>query len=105
MRPALVRDVARLREIFSEGLSRFGGPWLAGAKFTAIDAFFAPVAYRIRTYGLDIGTSQVWVDTVLDHPAMKQWEAEALAETWREEGHEADLAACGDVIADYRTQG
>mgnify|MGYP001760699292 FL=1 len=36
---------------------------------------------------------------------MKQWEAEALAETWREEGHEADLAACGDVIADYRTQG
>lgn len=104
MRPALVRDVARLREIFSEGLSRFGGPWLAGEKFTAIDAFFAPVAFRIRTYGLDVGTCQVWVDTVLDHPAMKQWETEALAETWREEGHEAELAECGDVIADYRTQ-
>jgi len=105
MRPELVRDVARLREIFGEGLSRFGGPWLAGETFTAIDAFFAPVAFRIRTYGLDLGTCQVWVDTVLDHPAMKQWEAEALAETWREEGHEAELTECGDVIADYRTQG
>lgn len=105
MRSALVRDVARLREIFSEGLSRFGGPWLAGDSFTALDAFFAPVAFRIRTYGLDVGTCQAWVDSVLDHPAMKQWEAEALAETWREQGHEAELAECGDIIADYRTQG
>ena len=27
----------------------------------------------------------------------------ALAESWREEGHEEELRACGDVIADYRT--
>lgn len=102
MRPALVRDVARVREIFEEGLARFGGPWLAGPAFSALDAFFAPVAFRIRTYGLDVGKGQAWVDHVLAHPAMQQWEAEALDEAWREEGHEAELAECGEIVADYR---
>lgn len=102
MRPALLRDVARLREIFEEGLERFGGPWLAGPALTALDAFFAPVAFRIRTYGLDVGKGQAWVDHVLAHPAMQQWEAQALEEAWREEGHEAELAECGEIIADYR---
>jgi glutathione S-transferase len=100
--PALERNVARLREIFQEGPARFGGPWLAGPDFTAADAFYAPVAFRVRTYGLDVGGGQAWVDRILDHPAMLDWEAQALAETWREEGHEAELAASGTVTADYR---
>jgi glutathione S-transferase len=104
MRAALVRDVARVREIFETGLAQFGGPWLAGDTFTALDAFFAPVAFRIRTYGLDVGQGQgqAWVERVLAHPAMLQWETEALAEAWREESHEAELAAAGEVIADHR---
>lgn len=102
MSAALQRDVARIREIFEEGLSRFGGPWLAGREFSAVDAFFAPVAFRVRTYGLDVGKGQAWVDHVIAHPAMQIWEAEALAETWREEGHEAELAECGAITADYR---
>ena len=102
MSDGLKRDVARVREIFEQGLDRFGGPWLAGSKFSAVDAFFAPVAFRIRTYGLDVGEGQRWVDHVLAHPAMQQWEAEALAETWREEAHEAELAAAGVITADYR---
>ena len=102
MSAGLGRDVTRLREIFTEGLNRFGGPWLAGSQFSAVDAFYAPVAFRIRTYGLDVGPGQAWVDHVLAHPAMQQWEAEALAEEWREAGHEAELAAAGTLIADYR---
>lgn len=102
---ALARDVARIRELFEEGLARFGGPWLAGEHFTVADAFFAPVAYRIRTYGLDVGTAQAWVDHILAHPAMQQWESAALAETWREASHEAELAAAGVITADYRTGG
>lgn len=102
MRDALLRDVARVREIFEQGLASFGGPWLAGPAFTALDAFFAPVAFRIRTYGLDVGKGQAWVDHILAHPAMLQWEAEALAETWREVGHEAELAECGEIVADFR---
>jgi len=102
MREALVRDVARVREIFEQGLARFGGPWLAGADFTVLDAFFAPVAWRIRTYGLDVGKGQAWVEHVIAHPAMQEWESAALAETWREVGHEEDLLACGAITADYR---
>jgi len=99
----LVREIYRVREIFEEGLSRFCGPWLAGPEFTVLDAFYAPVAFRIRTYGLDVGRGQAWVDAMLAHPAMRQWEEEALAEEWREESHEAELEAAGEIIADYRT--
>jgi glutathione S-transferase len=102
MSEGLKRNVSRVREIFEAGLDRFGGPWLAGDRFTVVDAFYAPVAFRIRTYGLEVGKGQAWVDHVLAHPAMLQWEAEALAETWREEAHEAELAACGAITADYR---
>jgi len=104
MREALIRDVARAREIFESGLARFGGPWLTGGQFSAADAFYAPVAFRVRTYGLDVGAGQAWVDRVIGHPAMRQWEAEALTETWREESHEAELAQAGEIVADYRTR-
>lgn len=101
--PALARDVARIRELFEQGLTTFGGPWLAGDAFTAIDAFYAPVAFRIRTYALDVGQGQAWVEHVLAHPAMLEWEQAALAESWREASHEAELAEAGEIVADYRT--
>jgi glutathione S-transferase len=102
MSEALAANVARVRELFEDGLSQFGGPFLAGNRFTAVDAFFAPVAFRIRTYGLDVGAGRVWVDAMLAHPAMLEWERQALAESWREESHEAELAAAGVITADYR---
>ena len=104
MSDALKANIARITELWNEGLARFGGPYLAGADLTAVDAFFAPVAWRVRTYGLDVGVAgQAWVDHIIAHPAMQQWEAAALTETWREVGHEEELATCGDIIADYRT--
>ncbi len=104
MDAALAKDVARVREIFEEGLARFGGPFLAGAQFTALDAFFAPVAYRIRTFGLDVGKGNAWAEFILSHPAMREWEEMALAETWREASHEEELAAAGTITADYRAR-
>jgi glutathione S-transferase len=101
--PALGRDIARLRELWEEGLDRFGGPFLAGPHVSALDAFYAPVAFRVRTYGLDVGpVGQSWVDHMLAQPAMQDWEAQALAETWREESHEAEIGAAGRIVADYR---
>lgn len=100
---ALDRNVARVTELWAEGLDRFGGPWLAGADFTAVDAFFAPVAFRVRTYGIDVGPQGLaWVERIIAHPAMREWEDAALAETWREAGHEAELAASGSITADFR---
>jgi glutathione S-transferase len=100
---ALARDIARIRELFETALDRFGGPWLGGAAFSAFDAFYAPVAYRVRTYGLDVGRGQAWVERIIAHPAMREWETAALAETWREASHEEELAAAGRIIADYRS--
>ncbi len=100
---ALDRNVERITELWAEGLDRFGGPWLAGADFTAVDAFFAPVAFRVRTYGIDVGPQGLaWVERIIAHPAMREWEDAALAETWREAGHEAELAASGSITADFR---
>jgi glutathione S-transferase len=101
--PQLNRDIARLSELWGEGLKRFGGPYLAGTTFTAIDAFYAPVAFRVRTYDLDVGpVARNWVELMLAHPSMREWEAAALAETWREESHEAEVGAAGRIIQDHR---
>jgi glutathione S-transferase len=71
--------------------------------FGAVDAFFAPVAFRVRTYGLDVGpVARRWVDHMLALPAMLEWERAALAETWREESHEADVGAAGRIVEDHR---
>jgi glutathione S-transferase len=102
MSGALLANIVRLRALWEEGLKRFGGPYLAGEALSAVDAFFAPVAYRVRTYDLDVGKAQAWVDFIVAHPSMQQWEAAALDETWREVGHEEDLLRCGAILADYR---
>jgi glutathione S-transferase len=101
--PALKRDMARVAEIFEEGLGRFGGPFLAGASFTAADAFYAPVVFRIRSYDLPVGPlAGAWMEHMLDLPAMREWERAALAEPYRESGHEEELAATGSVVEDHR---
>lgn len=103
MSDALKRDVGRIWEIWEQGLDCFGGPFLGGGQFTAADAFFAPVAFRVRTYGLDVGKAgQSWVDHMLTLAPMLAWEKEAQTESWREIGHEEELRACGEVTADYR---
>lgn len=103
MSDALQRDVARISELWTQGMDSFGGPFLAGENFTAVDAFFAPVAFRVRTYGLDVGRAgKAWVDHMLMLPPMLAWEKDALTESWREVGHEEELRTCGELIADFR---
>jgi len=58
-----------------------GGPFLFGT-FSAADAFYAPVASRLRTYGIALDESaQDYVDAVLGLPAYQEWLAAARAET------------------------
>jgi len=101
--PALVADIRRIDELWNEGLQRFGGPFLAGPEFTVVDAFYCPVAYRVRTYGIELtGNAPQYVQRLLELPAMREWEAAALAEPWRELDHEAEALQVGVVTADYR---
>ncbi|MDE1478477.1 glutathione S-transferase family protein [Xenorhabdus bovienii] len=79
--PELQCDIDRLDALWSDGLTKFGGEWLAGNTFTAVDAFFAPVAFRAQTYGLKFSAiSQAWVDRMLKHPAMVEWAEVAAKE-------------------------
>ena len=104
--PALARNVERLAELWTQGLERFGGPWLAGDAFTAADAFFAPVAFRVRTYAIGLSpAAAAYAERLLAHPAMRRWEAAALAETWRDADHEDELVAVGPVVEDLRAGG
>lgn len=101
--PALLADIARIDELWNDGLLRFGGPFLAGRDFTAVDAFFAPVVYRFRTYGVAVsGAAAGYLAAMLAHPAMLDWEAGALAEDFRDPPHEAELLQAGTVSADLR---
>ncbi|MBI5898551.1 MAG: glutathione S-transferase family protein [Rhodocyclales bacterium] len=101
--PELLADIARIETLWDEGLARFGGPFLAGAAFTAADAFFAPVAYRFRTYGIaPAGAAGDYAARLLAHPALREWEATALAEDFRDPPHEAELAQIGTVTTDFR---
>jgi glutathione S-transferase len=100
---ALQADVRRLDELWSEGLARFGGPYLAGAEFGIVDAFYCPVACRVRTYDVRLSeAASAYAQRLLQLPAMREWDAAALAETWRDASHEAELHEYGDVIADLR---
>jgi glutathione S-transferase len=100
---ALARDLHRIDEIWTEGLVRHGGPFLAGPTFSAADAFYAPVAYRVQTYGLELGErAAAYAARLLELPAMRDWYAAALAEPWREAHHEAEVAENGQVLEDLR---
>lgn len=101
--PALQADLDRIDEIWCEDLARFGGPFLAGASFTTADAFYAPVALRLQTYGLTLSPdANAYAARLLALPAMQDWYSAALAETWREPSHEAEVAAAGTITADLR---
>jgi glutathione S-transferase len=103
MPPALLSDIARIEELWAEGLTRFGGPFLAGPAFSAVDAFFAPVAFRVQTYGLELRpTAAAYAARLLALPAMKEWYDAGLRETWREPGHEAEAHAVGSWLQDLR---
>ncbi|XOV84963.1 MAG: glutathione S-transferase family protein [bacterium] len=99
----LDKDLARLAELWSQGLQNFGGPFLAGNSFTAVDAFYAPVVFRIQTYGLELPEgAEEYVTHMLAQPVMQKWTAAALAEPFREPSHEAEIAACGEWLEDLR---
>lgn len=103
MPAALRADLDRLDELWRSGLDRFGGPFLTGQAFCAVDAFFAPVAFRVQTYGLQLSEPAMrYAQHLRDLPEMKSWYESALQEPWRDPPHEAEARAAGTWIADLR---
>ena len=84
-------------------IDRFGGAFLAGSTFSAVDAFYAPVVFRLRTYGFTLpGAARGYASRMLKLAGMQCWEADALVEPWREAGHEREIAALGECLEDLR---
>ncbi len=79
------QDLRRLVELWSALLGRFGGQWLVG-DWSIADAFFTPVASRLRSYGLrlsdygDQGPCAAYAARLLAAPEFLEWEKGALAD-------------------------
>ena len=75
--PAVLQEVERIRAIWWQAK----GPFLFGA-FTAVDAMYAPVVLRFRTYEVELpGTAKAYYEAMLALPAMQEWIAAAERET------------------------
>ena len=78
-------DLRRLVELWSGLLGRFGGQFLVG-DWSIADAFFTPVATRLRSYGLrlsdygDPGPCGAYAERLLETPEFLAWEQAALAD-------------------------
>jgi glutathione S-transferase len=80
--PEVEADIARIVAIWESCRSRHaaGGPFLFGS-FSIADAMYAPVVWRFKTYAVALpSASQVWAEAMLALPAMREWQAAALAE-------------------------
>src|ERR1700727_655739 len=75
-------NVARIETMWSEALTKSGGPFLFG-KFGAADAMFAPVVSRFHTYAVAVGPiARAYMDAVMALPAWAEWQDAATEERW-----------------------
>jgi glutathione S-transferase len=78
--PGLAQDLTRIDNMWTQQLAASGGPFLFGA-FSIVDAYYAPVVTRIRTYALPVApAAAAYVERIFALPAMQQWVAAARAE-------------------------
>ncbi len=95
----------RVESLWAEGLDRFGGPYLAGGDFTAVDAMYAPVAFRILGYSPALAPEALdYASRLRALPPMRRWYTEALAETFRDVDHDREIEAVGAVLQDLRAE-
>ncbi|MBI5259619.1 MAG: glutathione S-transferase family protein [Burkholderiales bacterium] len=73
-------DLARLVAMWMDALAASGGPFLFG-EYSIADAYFAPVAARLRTYALPVPDSVArYVDQLWSSAGVSAWVRGALAE-------------------------
>ena len=79
-KPAVRADVARIVAMWDELLQTHGGPMLFG-DFSIADAYFAPVAMRLKTYALPVPANiSSYIDRLCATSGVKAWMDDALLE-------------------------
>jgi glutathione S-transferase len=84
-------DVARIEAAWAHARKTFGkaGPFLFG-RFSAADAMYAPVVNRLHIYDVPVSRrTREYMSAMMALPAWKAWVADAEAEEWRIEKHDA----------------
>ncbi|MGL4280959.1 MAG: glutathione S-transferase C-terminal domain-containing protein, partial [Albidovulum sp.] len=93
-RKEVLADLARIEAIWARARDRFGagGPWLFG-RYTAADAFYAPVATRIATYNLPVSAPAMdYVNAHLSDPSFRRWRAMGAAEKTHQSSYDMPYA-------------
>ncbi|MET0545612.1 MAG: glutathione S-transferase family protein [Caulobacterales bacterium] len=81
------KDIARLEEIWGSIALKADG--VIGTR-TIADAFFTPVATRLRSYGIPLeGQAQAYCDALLSDATYLDWERSGKAEPWVVEAYES----------------
>lgn len=87
--PEAEADVARVDRLWSDGIERFGGPWLGGSEWGGADILFAPVASRLTTYDVKLSpTADAYRQRAMAHPLVAEWVAAAAHETTLQPAYE-----------------
>ncbi|MNI83608.1 hypothetical protein D3C73_1404340 [compost metagenome] len=75
-------DIARMLALWAEcrAVATGTGPFLFGGA-TLADAFFAPIAVRLRTYQVKLPPAdETYINTIYQWPAFKAWQKAGLEE-------------------------
>jgi glutathione S-transferase len=74
-------DIERIKEIWTECLERYRGPYLFGKTPTLADAMYAPVCTRFRTYNVALPPAlQAYCETIFAWPFLQEWTDGAAVE-------------------------
>jgi glutathione S-transferase len=79
------RQISRVLALWGDLKSSINpeGPWLNGVRPGIVDAFYAPVATRLRTYAVPLtDTADRWTDALFTDASFATWDVAAAAETW-----------------------
>lgn len=83
------RNLARVIEMWTWARERHAGrgPYLFGERSIA-DAFYAPIATRLRTYAIPLdGPALAYRDLLLSDPDFLAWEADSVGDSWDIHGY------------------
>jgi glutathione S-transferase len=83
-------EILRILELWAQARARHGGggPYLFGT-FSAVDIMFAPVTTRFVTYSVPVPRfAAAYMETMLNHPWMREWLEAAQEEPWVIENYE-----------------
>ena len=79
--PEALADAARIQALWADCLKASGGPFLFG-EFSAVDAMYAPVVTRFKTYGVTLdNAAREYSQAIFAAKGVAAWIATSRAET------------------------